>query len=469
MLTALGLIIVFQAVVIVGLILHRPNSKPQVVERRKVPEQSEKIVVRSATVSVDSEIERRHSELDGRTLLGAIVIEIDHLALVRDALGDSAGYELLGSVASKVQTQLRDTDYLDLISDREIVVVTDELPTQSDLERFSGRIVEMFTKPIEFGSRSQLVTASLGMAFIDVDGQPGDLVQNAQAAKNRARSKPGSSTQIFEESLKAEALDSLEMERELNLALEDNELSVYYQAIVEPGQSVVNRFECYVRWFHETRGMMKPNKFLAVANRSDLIVRLGRFVLLDACYQAADWSSKKGTPITIAVNVSNTQLLGEDFVGTVVDTLNKTGLPAEQLELEFSERLVFADLDFVSNVVKALQRIGVRVAIDNFGATNASLGMLRRLPTINTLKLDRTFIENVHVSEIERNLVASVNDFATQLDIDVVAEGVELAETARTLSEIGIEYQQGFLYQRPSPAENAFELDQALAANAHSL
>ncbi len=459
MLTALGIVVVCQAVIIVGLILHRRGSSQKPVERRKNPEKSEKIVVRSATVSVDSEISRRHGDLDSRALLGALVIEIDHLALVRDALGDGAGYELLGSVASQVQTQLRDTDYLDLISDREIVVVTDELPTQADLERFSDRIVSMFAKPIEFGSRSQLVTASIGMAFVSSDGEASDLVQNAQAAKNRARSKPGTSTQIFEESLKAEALDSLELERELNLALEDNELSVYYQAIVKPGNSQVDRFECFVRWFHETRGMMKPNKFLAVANRSELIVHIGHFVLLDACSQAAEWSSKQSKPVTVAVNVSNTQLLGEDFVGSVVDTLNRTGLPAEQLELEFSERLVFSDLDFVSNIVKSLQRIGVRVAIDNFGATNASLGLLRRLPTINTLKLDRTFIENVHVSETEKNLVASVNDFASQLGIDVVAEGVELAETARTLELMGIEYQQGFLYQRPSPASNAFELD----------
>ncbi len=456
------------AVVIVQQVkLRRPEEFTR--ERRRAQSTNsttETVVVSPAKRALDAEVTERHRDLPSKFLLGAVVVEIDHLRLVRDAFSDAIGHELLGAVATLVQSQLRDTDHLDLLSDREIVVVTNELPTETDLQRLADRIVNALSAPIEFGSRSQLVTCSIGIAHITNKDDATELIGNAQAAKNVASASSGFSRELFDQTVKAEAMQSLELEHQLAQAIENDEISVHYQPAVATESKQVDRFECLIRWFHEHRGPIRPDEFLEVASRSDLIVKLGRFVLGEACYQAAAWTYEFQKPITVSVNVNHNQLLGEDFVATVSETLNRTGLPAPQLELEFSEKLVLDDIDYSQQMFAHLANTGVRIAIDNFGATAASIGVLRKLSAINTLKLDRRFIENVHTSEIERNLVASIASFASQLGIDVVAEGVETEQHAEVLAEMGIPYLQGFLLQRPAPAEDVVGLlDGSIAAS----
>jgi len=408
------------------------------------------------TAAISEVIEQKAKKLSPSNLLCVIVCEIDHLNLVRDAFSQTSGYQLIGAVSDRIRAQLHSEDILGLLSDDDLVIVTDHLPTAADLERLSVKITQVFEEPVSFGSRSQIVTCSLGLAFINSRKKNSeDLVSNARAAKNKAKSKRGSSVQFFDDSLRGEAFSYLEIERELEAAVSSRELEVHYQAVFDAVTEQPARYEALLRWFHPAKGLLRPNKFLDIAARSDLIVRLGDFVLDEVCHQAVAWSSETGQDIKVSVNIAEGQFLGDDLVRRLNNIIVRTDILPSQIELEFSEKLISEHLDFSRDLFQKLSDAGISLAIDNFGASNASIGILKKLPMVQTLKLDRQFVENVHISQIEHDLVKVITDIAKDLGLSVVAEGVETLENALALKELGVHYLQGFLYQRPQPADEA--------------
>ena len=388
-------------------------------------------------------------------VVGVLSLDLDRLRAINHTMGHGAGDEVLEAVAGRLRLALRTGDVVGRIGGDEFVVVTSGLRTVADLDRLAGRILAQLDGPVVLrdGSR-QMATASVGVAYALKGRYTAlELLREADVALNLAKDGGGSRHVVFDAELRARASARVELERELRRAVEDGELVVQYQPIVTAADGTVEQVEALVRWRHPTRGLLPPHHFLSVASESGLILDVGQHVLGCACEQAARWSSELGRPVEVAVNLAERQLFDPALIPTVAGVLRTTGLPAAQLQLEISEELLGAQLERVVEVLGRLARIGVGLALDDFGTSRASLRQLESLGMIRTLKLDRAFVAGVAEDEVDRTLVSAVMALARSLGMVVVAEGVETPEQARALTRLGVHRLQGFYFQRPTEAE----------------
>ncbi len=248
------------------------------------------------------------------------------------------------------------------------------------------------------------------------------------------------------------------MERELRRAIRTGQLIVHYQPIVDVRTGGVDRLEALVRWQHPVRGMIPPGSFLSVAAESGLIVDVGEHVLREACRQSALWSSAVGREVMVSVNVAERQLVDTSLVDTVRRVIDETGINPSQLELEITEELIVDHLDQRLTVLHELVAMGVQLAIDDFGTSRASLGQLKRLDMVDTLKIDRAFVIDVVNDVVDRKIITAIVALAESVGMEVVAEGVEDREQVAVLRQLGIDRIQGFYFQRPGPSESMVSL-----------
>lgn len=407
---------------------------------------------------ITAEVTRR---LDGRSddgVIGVLFCDIDRLRVVNDSLGHFAGDQVLQIVAARLAGALRTSDAVGRFGGDKFVIVTSGLPTTRDLEILADRLIDSLSNPVELadGSR-QAVSCSIGIAWT-ADSSAGSvttdsLLRDAGSAMNLVKAAGGAGQAMFDPDVRARAVARLQLEQELRRGVDVGEIVVHYQPIVDAATGDADRYEALVRWQHPRRGMVHPADFLAVAGESSLIVEIGELVLETACRQALAWSEESGHPVTVAVNMSQRQLLDPDVVGSVSRILAETGLPPQCLELEIAEELLADQIEQTLLALRQLDLLGVGLAIDDFGTSQASLARLHGLNMVSTLKVDRVFVEGLGDESIDRSIVAAVVDLADRIGMSVVAEGVEQLEQSRILSELGVRLHQGFLYQRPGPPE----------------
>lgn len=411
---------------------------------------------------ITADIERRLAERRPGELVGVLFCDLDRLKVVNDSLGHVAGDEVLRVAANRLSALVRDSDGLGRFGSDEFVVVTSGLPTIRDLEILAGRLADSLQRPtVLTDSSAQVVSGSIGIAWVAGDGtsddeaaSADDLLRDAGVAMYRAKADGGGRFAMFDASLRAEAVSRLELEQELRRGVRAGEIAIHYQPIVDLGTGRVDTFEALIRWHHPTRGIVHPGDFLPVAAESQLIVELGKLVLTEACSQAVRWSESAGRPISVAVNVAERQLLDLTLVDTVTRILATTGLPPGQLELELTEELIMERLDRSLIVLRQLDLLGIGLAIDDFGTSQASLSQMKKLAMVSTLKVDRSFVKDLETDEVDRKIVAAIVALATSVGMSVVAEGVESAAQARLLDQLGVARLQGFLFARPAKAED---------------
>ena len=401
---------------------------------------------------VVDELHARLGDRRSNEVVGVLFLDVDRLKLINDSIGHRGGDEVLDAVAGRVASVLRPGDTVGRLGGDEFVVVASGLRSVGDLSRLADRILAELAAPVALGDGSrQLATASIGIAYVlKGDASPEDLLRDADVAMYQAKDAGGSRHVVFDAELRARALARLELERELRRAVAGGQLAVQYQPIVRPGTGGVEVVEALVRWRHPTRGLIPPGHFLSVASESGLIVELGEQVLTAACSQAARWSKEAGRAIGVAVNLAERQLVDPALGPTVASVLAATGLPAAQLQLEISEELLAHRPERCLAVLRQLSAMGVRLALDDFGTTRASLGQLKALDMISTLKIDRSLAADVADDPVDRKIIAAVVALAESLGMAVVAEGVETAEQAAVLAGLGVGALQGFHFQRPS-------------------
>ena len=417
--------------------------------------------------AVIAAVEARLEARDRRALVGVLVCGLDRLDAVNDALGHEAGDEVIRVAAQRIRGIVRDTDTVGRIGSDRFVVVPDGLPTARDLQILADRLNEALRRPTALaGEATPVVPASIGIAHATGEGEAtaGDLLRDADAARSRASAAGGDRSVMFDAAERAEAVARLRLEQELRVAIDDGQVAVHYQPIVDSRSGAVDRLEALIRWDHPRRGTVLPGEFLPVAAESRLIVDLGRFVLVEACRQAVEWSERYERPISVAVNVAERQLLDLGLVEVVTRALATTGLPAAQLQLEVSEDVLLDRLDHCLVALRQLDLLGVELAIDDFGTSQASLGRLKGLAMVSTLKIDRVFVADLATGGpdgVDRKIVAAIVALASSVGMAVVAEGVETAGQAELLRELGVDQLQGFLFERPGPAA---ALESVLAA-----
>jgi EAL domain-containing protein (putative c-di-GMP-specific phosphodiesterase class I) len=327
----------------------------------------------------------------------------------------------------------------------------------------ASRILRALEAPIQLETKDVYVHASIGIASADETHTPGpegpeELLRNADAAMYMAKEGGKGRYQVFEPEMHHTALLRLELKADLQRALENGELTLYYQPVIELATGKIEGFEALLRWRHAERGMIPPLEFIPLAEETGLIVPIGRWVLSEAATRARELQERfpSDPPLHMAVNLSARQLRHE-LVTEVAEILAETGLPPNDLILEITESVMMEDIDRSIQRLTELKSLGVRLAIDDFGTGYSSLNYIRRLP-VDVLKIDKSFVDSVSDGGEESALTAAIVDLAGILKLRPVAEGIERADQLEKLLDLNCELGQGYFFTEPLPLEAVHDL-----------
>jgi diguanylate cyclase (GGDEF)-like protein/PAS domain S-box-containing protein len=394
-----------------------------------------------------------------RSSAAVLFVDLDNFKVINDALGHDQGDRLLCAVADRLREELRPSDTIARVGGDEFVVFCEDMPSEHEALAMVDRLVHALDAPFELTGQSQHATASIGISIGDANTAPEVMIRNADAAMYRAKERGRARFELFDDEMRRRSISWLETESELRRALDRDELHNLYQPIVSPRTAEIVGFEALVRWHHPERGVVSPADFIPVAEQSGLIVPLGHRVLEQACAEAVRWNEGRGErePLRVAVNFSPRQLSHPRAVEAIVETLERSGLAADLLCVEITESALVEDAAATLATLNRLKELGVRLALDDFGTGYSSLTYVRRFP-IDTLKIDRSFIDGIVGSNEDEAIVTAVLSMGRALGVHVVAEGVETEEQAARLRTLGCKLAQGYLFSRPISAAAAREL-----------
>lgn len=395
--------------------------------------------------------------------LAVLCIDLDGFKLANDRLGHAAGDALLIQAALRMKDALREGDTLARVGGDEFTVVLTNMENTQNADQIASRLLYAFSRPFQLGHEEARVTASIGMSLYARLGETAEQLQRqADLALYRAKASGKSRVVTFTPDLATAVHARERLKQELMLALQRQELELYYQPQFR-GRRLIG-VEALLRWHSAALGPVPPDQFISVAEDTGLIFPIGRWVLEQACGQAAAWRAG-GLPLRMAVNISPRQFAHPGFVAEVAAVLRGAGLPSRLLELELTERLVVQDLQAAADKIRQVQGLGVNVALDDFGTGQSSLSHLMMLP-VNALKIDRHFVANAEHSESGQGVIRAITAIAHALKLQVVAEGVETETQQALVGSLGCEVVQGYLFGRPMSA-GQFEEWLALARSSH--
>ena len=396
----------------------------------------------------------RRTARDG-SAIAVLFLDLDRFKTINDSLGHDVGDLLLQDVAVRLQSCLRPGDTLSRYGGDEFTILLENLenmedPDDSGAIAVAERILEVLRPAFNLAGRQVLTSASIGIAFAPSPmGADGDLMREADLAMYRAKERGRGRWEVFQPEMNARALSRLQSETELHEAIEQNQFVVYYQPLVSLRSGLVTGVEALVRWMHPERGIVSPAEFIPLAEETGGIVPLGRWVLEEACRQAAEWAAE-GVDLHLHVNLSAVQFQQRDLLAQVAEALQKAGLPPSQLTLEITEGVVMQDVDATIDVMAELRRLGVHLALDDFGRGYSSLSYLKRFP-LQTVKIDKAFVEGLVQSPEDQAIVRSVVMLASEMNMTVTAEGIESYEQLEQARLLGCDDVQGYYLSGPLP------------------
>jgi diguanylate cyclase (GGDEF)-like protein/PAS domain S-box-containing protein len=388
------------------------------------------------------------------TCVAVLYIDLDGFRDVNDIAGHDAGDQVLLIAAERFGNVVRLSDSVARVGADEFVVVLSGLVDEETAMRLGDRLIQAMDEPMVIDHHRFNVGASIGLALFPTDGTSVDeLLRNAEVAMCRAKLQARGTVQAYRPELTHAVQQRFELTHALRQANEAAQFSLHYQPQVRLSDGALIGAEALLRWRHPTRGPISPAEFIPLAEDTGLIIPIGRWVLEQACAQAARWQGQPGKPQQVAVNVSARQLRQSDFIETLDYILAETGCPPQALELEVTESLLLEDAEQAISLLTRLSKRGVRVAIDDFGTGYSSLAYLKRMP-VSTLKIDRSFISELSSDANVAAIARTVIVLARSLHLEVLAEGVETEEQAEWLRREGCHWAQGWHYGRPMPAED---------------
>jgi Amt family ammonium transporter len=414
------------------------------------------------TLFVDRLVGALERSSPGGPSVAVCFLDVDHFKYVNDSRGHSVGDALLAEVAKRISHTARSADLVARFGGDEFAVLVEGIADRQDATAYAWRLLAALDQPFLLHGVEAYVSASVGIAFGGRGDDAHNLLRDADAAMYHAKQRGRARVEVFDEVLTTRALERVEIEASLHQALIANELSLVYQPYVDLRGGTVVGVEALLRWQHPSRGELAPGTFMAIAEESGLVVQIGRWVLSEACRQAARWTHGRpeASRLAMSVNVSNRQLEHDHLIAEVASVLDATGLPPDCLVLEITESFFIRDLPAAVRRLHALRRLGVRIAIDDFGTGFSSLNSLSRLP-IDVVKIDKSFVDGLGTRYDA--VIGAVVDVAEAFDLTVVAEGVEHVEQLERLKALGCHMAQGFLLGTPARAD-AIEHMLALAS-----
>ena len=386
--------------------------------------------------------------------LALLMVDLDRFKDVNESYGHSVGDALLRQVAERLTSRLRGADTVTRLGGDEFAVLLEDLAHPQDAARVALEIIGLLGEPWYLANGAEVrIGASLGISLFPDHGETAeDLLQQADAALYQAKSEGRGHFQYFSAALTQAARQRLELEARLRHAIHEGQLRVYYQPQVDIASGRIVGAEALVRWQDPEQGLIPPGRFIPVAEETGLIGALGEWVLRETCRQGREWLAAGRPPLTLAVNLSARQLRHGDLAATVMQVLNETDFPAEQLELELTESALMRREVEAVIILQRLRGLGLRLALDDFGTGYSSLAYLRRFP-LDVLKIDKSFVDDLPRQRDAMEIVAVIIAMGHTLGLQVLAEGVETAEQLTFLQLKGCDLYQGYLTSPPVPAE----------------
>ncbi|WP_421140583.1 putative bifunctional diguanylate cyclase/phosphodiesterase [Pseudomonas sp. NFX15] len=385
-------------------------------------------------------------------MLAVLFLDIDHFKRINDSLGHDAGDELLKVLAGHIKSSIRShEDVVARFGGDEFCLLID-LHDRDEARQMAQRIMQKMKEPIELAGRRMVMTTSIGISLFPEDGKTcEELLKNADLALYQSKGSGRNGLNFFSANLKTRATLELQLEEELRHALrEDTGLMLYYQPIYDLKTGQVSKLEALIRWQHPVHGFLVPDRFIAIAEANGLIAELDNWVLRKACEDLAELSRQGCEDLKIAVNCSPLNLAREELADEIEFALRAAGVAPHRLELEVTENALMGNIANTLILLRQIRALGVSLSIDDFGTGYSSLAYLKRLP-LNTLKIDRSFIQDIPKATQDMEIVQAIIVMAHTLHLQVVTEGVETFEQYQFLENHGCDFVQGYLLSRPVP------------------
>ncbi len=385
--------------------------------------------------------------------LAVMFLDLDRFKWVNDTLGHTIGDRLLQSVSQRLGNCLRKGDTLARFGGDEFALVLPQIQALDDATIIAQKIINELKEPFIIDNHELYVTSSIGIAVYPEAGDTMDaLIQSADVAMYYIKDRGKNGYQFYDEEMSSMTDTRLVLERELRRALNENQLVVCYQPQVMADTGTIVGFEALVRWDHPEKGLIFPGDFIPIAEETGLIIQLGNYVMETACADLQQWRAAGLSDMRISINFSAMQLDQEDFIENIVEILKKYDIPGNCFELEITENVIMRDMLHVTQKLRRLSRLGITIAIDDFGTGYSSLSYLQQFP-INTLKIDKSFVNSINVSDGGTSIVDAIVAMAKGLKLNLIAEGVENQKQLDYLKNLGCHEIQGYLFGRAENAE----------------
>jgi diguanylate cyclase (GGDEF)-like protein len=379
-----------------------------------------------------------------------LLIGLDRFSVLNDAFGHAGGDVLLKEVAARLKTCVRGSDTAARLNSDMFGLVL-PIAAVDDSVIVAEKVLKSMREPFKVDGREVVLSASIGISIFPTDAETADgLQKNADSALHHAKSRGRDQYQFYAGEMNEKARKRLDLEHRLRRALAGNEFVLYYQPKIKVETDTLTGMEALIRWIEPGRGLVSPGDFIPVAEESGLIGPIGHWVLAEACRQNKAWQDKGLKPLRVSVNVSAHQFRDRNLIEKVHEVLDMTGLDPKWLELELTESMLVGDIEQVVGKMRSLRNLGIHLSIDDFGTGYSSLSYLARFP-ITTLKIDRAFVKDVETNPFTAEIARAIIGLSRGLNLEVVAEGAELAAQVDFLRQNGCDMVQGFYFSKPLP------------------